>query len=56
MNCPLCGAAGKKAFEAKGFGVIDCVSCAHRFADITGGESHVASQDGDGYFFGGGGG
>jgi SAM-dependent methyltransferase len=54
MKCPLCRSESKFAFEAKGFPVRDCVKCAHRFAEIAGGESHVSQIYDDSYFSGGG--
>jgi SAM-dependent methyltransferase len=54
MNCPLCKSESKFAFEARGFRVLDCVKCAHRFAEIAAGEAHVAAVYDDSYFNGGG--
>lgn len=54
MLCPLCQSESKFAFEAKGFTLRDCAACAHRFAEIAGGEAHVASIYDDSYFSGGG--
>jgi len=54
MNCPLCDSESKFAFEAKGFTLRDCAKCAHRFAEIAAGETHVAQIYGDAYFSGGG--
>ncbi len=54
MNCPLCRAESKFVFEAKGFPVHDCLSCAHRFAAIAADEAHIAEIYGDAYFSGGG--
>lgn len=54
MRCPLCDGDGKPAFEAKGYPVLDCRSCGHRFACIDADELHVATHYGDAYFTGGG--
>src|SRR4051794_15937989 len=54
MNCPLCRSASKKAFEVKGYAVLDCTTCGHRFADIAADEAHVAAVYDDSYFNGGG--
>jgi SAM-dependent methyltransferase len=54
MLCPLCQSESKFAFEAKGFPLRDCVSCAHRFAGIAADEQHVAATYDDSYFAGGG--
>lgn len=53
-GCPLCGATSEFAFEAKGYRLLDCKRCAHRFADVPGGEAHVTTIYGDDYFTGGG--
>jgi SAM-dependent methyltransferase len=42
------------AFEIKGFTVLDCQKCGHRFVGIEAGERHVASTYGDSYFTDGG--
>lgn len=54
MNCPLCQSEAKPSFEAKGFNLLDCVHCSHRFAEIETGESHVSEIYDDSYFNGGG--
>jgi len=54
MLCPLCNSDPKRAFEIKGFTVLDCSACGHRFADIKADEQHVAEQYDDSYFNGGG--
>lgn len=53
-GCPLCGAAAEFAFEAKGYRLLDCTRCGHRFADIRADETHVATTYDDEYFTGGG--
>lgn len=54
MNCPLCKSESKFAFEAKGFNLLDCVKCGHRFAEISADEQHVSAIYDDSYFNGGG--
>lgn len=54
MNCPLCQSGSKFAFAAKGFNLLDCVKCSHRFAEIEADEKHVAEVYNDSYFNGGG--
>ncbi len=54
QDCPLCGSDSKVVFEAKGFSVLDCLACGHRFAEVAAGEQHVAEVYGDEYFSGGG--
>jgi SAM-dependent methyltransferase len=54
MKCPLCKADSQQVFEIKGFNVLDCVKCLHRFAEITADEIHVANVYNDKYFNGGG--
>lgn len=54
MNCPLCNSESKFAFEAQGYDLRDCAKCAHRFAEIAAGETHVARVYDDSYFSGGG--
>lgn len=54
MNCPLCQSESEFAFTAKGFRVLDCAECSHRFADISADENHVAEIYDDSYFNGGG--
>ncbi len=54
MNCPLCQSESKFAFEVQGFALLDCVKCAHRFAEVAADENHIAEIYGDSYFSGGG--
>jgi SAM-dependent methyltransferase len=54
MLCPLCRSESKFAFEAKGFRLLDCVQCTHRFAEIGADEMHVSAIYDDSYFSGGG--
>ena len=54
MSCPLCQSSSQLAFEAKGYRILDCNDCGHRFADVQTGESHVTRVYDDSYFQGGG--
>ena len=54
MKCPLCQSESKFAFKAKGFNLLDCLECSHRFAEISADEKHVAEVYDDSYFNGGG--
>ncbi len=54
MLCPLCQSDAKPAFEIKGYTLLDCTECTHRFAGIEADETHVAEQYDDSYFNGGG--
>lgn len=54
MNCPLCSSQSVPAFETKGYQIVDCTVCGHRFAVIAADENHVAEVYGDEYFNGGG--
>jgi SAM-dependent methyltransferase len=54
MKCPLCQSNSHKSFIVKGFNVLDCVKCNHRFAEICADELHVAMIYDDLYFNGGG--
>lgn len=54
MNCPLCQSESEFAFQAKGFNLLDCVKCSHRFAEISADENHVEKIYDDTYFNGGG--
>jgi SAM-dependent methyltransferase len=54
MKCPLCQSDSYQAFTIKGFNVLDCVKCNHRFAEISADEMHVANVYDDFYFNGGG--
>jgi SAM-dependent methyltransferase len=54
MKCPLCQSESKQVFEIKGFNVLDCVKCHHRFAEVLADENHLSSIYSDEYFNGGG--
>jgi len=56
MKCPLCNSQSKFAFKSKGFNILDCQSCSHRFAEIEADNKHVDNVYNDSYFNGGGGG
>jgi SAM-dependent methyltransferase len=53
-KCIFCATASKAAFSVKGYDVLDCISCGHRFAGLTADEQHIAEQYSDEYFTGGG--
>ncbi len=53
-NCIFCSAPSTAAFAVKGYEVLDCTSCGHRFAGIRADEQHTAHQYSDDYFTGGG--
>lgn len=50
MKCPLCQSESKFAFEAKGFNLLDCTVCLHRFAALETNENHAATTYDDSYF------
>lgn len=54
MRCPLCQSESKFAFEAKGFNLLDCTVCAHRFAALETDENHATITYDDSYFNDGG--
>ncbi len=54
MLCPLCRSASDFAFLAKGYRLLDCQKCRHRFAEIAADEAHASSVYDDHYFNGGG--
>ena len=54
MKCPFCSGASGEVFKAKGFGVLDCGSCGHRFADVEPEAGHADVHYSDEYFNGGG--
>ena len=54
MKCPLCDSNSKLAFKSKGVNILDCQNCAHRFAEIEAGETHVNKVYDNTYFNGGG--
>lgn len=54
MLCPFCRNETNEAFEAKGFPVLDCSHCGHRFAAIDANEEHANENYSDEYFNGGG--
>lgn len=54
MNCAFCGDSGTTAFTAKGYGVLDCGRCGHRFAGVQVEDDHASSNYSDEYFHGGG--
>lgn len=54
MLCPLCHQPSKIAFVAHGYGIRDCVSCGHQFADLATSPTHTQQTYNDEYFHGGG--
>lgn len=54
MKCPLCGSESKFAFKAKGFNLLDCKVCSHRFAELNTDQSHADTTYDDSYFNDGG--
>ncbi|MBT2160158.1 class I SAM-dependent methyltransferase [Zobellia barbeyronii] len=50
MNCPLCSSQSEFVFEIKGFDILDCGSCNHRYAKVKADEKHVVQTYGDSYF------
>lgn len=52
--CPLCGSEPNVAFDAHGHSILDCIGCAHRYANIEADAGHVAAVYADDYFQGGG--
>jgi len=54
MKCPLCVSESRHLFKIKGFNVLECIKCQHRFADIAADEHHIASVYDDTYFNDGG--
>lgn len=54
MPCPLCECSSKKVFDVKGYSVLDCLGCSHRFAEVHADESHVEKIYDNSYFSGGG--
>jgi len=54
MKCTLCQYESKTAFTVKGYVLLDCEKCAHRFAGIAAGQNHAETIYDDSYFSGGG--
>lgn len=55
MTCPVCtGDSLKPALQIKGYDLLDCARCGHRFAEVKVDASHVTTVYGDDYFLGGG--
>lgn len=54
MLCPLCQHTSNVVFTAHGYGICDCTSCHHRFADLEVTTTHTAQVYDDSYFQGGG--
>ena len=54
MKCPLCQSNSKFALEVKGFKLLDCKVCKHRFAALETNENHADTTYDDSYFNDGG--
>lgn len=54
MLCPICQNTSEVKFTAHGYGIRDCASCGHRFADLATSLEHTHEVYGDQYFQGGG--
>ncbi len=54
MLCPICQQTSEGVFIAHGYGIRDCGSCGHRFADLATAPTHTQQVYGDQYFQGGG--
>jgi len=54
MKCSFCGGRSRKVFTAKGYDVLDCADCAHRFAGVEPTAGHAEVHYSDEYFNGGG--
>ncbi len=54
MLCPICQHASEVLFTAHGYGIRDCASCGHRFADLATSLQHTQQVYDDQYFQGGG--
>ena len=52
--CPVCGGPARRIFEVRGFWILSCERCTHRFADVMPGEDHLAAVYDDAYFDDGG--
>jgi SAM-dependent methyltransferase len=54
MKCPLCQCISETAFTVKGYSLLDCRKCTHRFAEVAVKNNHAKSVYDDSYFTGGG--
>jgi SAM-dependent methyltransferase len=54
VECVICRQPSRRLFERHGHWVLECVACAHRFADFTPGPDHVARVYDNRYFTDGG--
>jgi SAM-dependent methyltransferase len=54
MLCPICQHTSAVVFTAHGFGICECGSCGHRFADLATSPAHTQQIYNDPYFHGGG--
>ncbi len=54
MKCPLCQCISETAFTVKGYSLLDCRKCTHRFAEVAIRNNHAQAVYDDSYFTGGG--
>ena len=54
MKCPLCHYSSETAFTVKGYSLLDCRRCSHRFAQLSVSNKHAKDVYDDAYFNGGG--
>lgn len=54
MKCPLCQYTSETAFTVKGYALLDCRKCTHRFAGVAVENDHAKTVYDDSYFAGGG--
>lgn len=54
MKCPLCNSQSKLTFTVKGFEILDCLACNHRFTNIRTDATHVEKVYDHSYFHEGG--
>jgi SAM-dependent methyltransferase len=54
MNCPICAGEARRVFEKHSYWVCDCVTCSHRFCEMTPDDDHLSQVYGDAYFTEGG--
>ncbi len=54
MKCPICAGEARRLFEKHSYWVRECVTCIHRFCEMTPGDDHLTKVYGDAYFTEGG--
>ena len=52
--CVICGGVGQRLFTTRGYDILGCRGCGHRFTQLERTPDHVTRVYGDDYFFGGG--